>query len=223
MTDPVKRPRAYRSSTRDRQRLATRAAVTQAAGELFVERGYAATTVTAIAEAADVSPETVYAIFGSKREVLRGVVEAVATSGGAITGVVAEDWLERVRAEPDQRRRYGLITEATRDVLRRVAPIDEVVRAAANADPEIAEMQRDHDRRRLEDVRTLVRLLADAGPLRLPPDEAADVMWALSRSTDFYRALTSDRRWSHKRAFDALNDAIARVLLPDEPAGTDPG
>lgn len=40
-------------------------------------------------------------------------------------------------------------------------------------------------------------------------------MWALSRSTDLYRALTVDRNWSDARAFRALNDAIARVLFPD--------
>jgi AcrR family transcriptional regulator len=215
MTEGVKRARSYRSPTRDRQRAATRAAILDAASRLFVERGYAATSVAAIAEAADVSPETVYAIFHNKREVLGGVVDVVATNGGATTGVVADEWLERVRAEPDQRRRFAIMTEATRDLLRRAAPIDEVVRAAANADPDIAGMQRDHDQRRLKDIRVLIGLLAEAGPLRMPPDRAVDLMWALSRSTDFYRALTTERRWTHKRAFDALNDALARVILPD--------
>jgi hypothetical protein len=96
-----------------------------------------------------------------------------------------------------ERRRFALMTEATRDVLRRAAPIDEVVRAAAHVDPGIAEMQREHDQRRLNDVRLLVGLLAESGPLRMAPDDAADVMWALSRSTDISRALTSDRRWTH--------------------------
>jgi hypothetical protein len=40
-------------------------------------------------------------------------------------------------------------------------------------------------------------------------------MWALGRSTGLYRSLTVDCRWSDKRAYDALSDAIARVLLPD--------
>jgi AcrR family transcriptional regulator len=215
MADRVKPPRVYRSATRDRQRSSTRSAIVDAAAQLFVAQGYAATSVAAIADAADVSAESVYAIFRNKREVLRQVVEAAATNRGATAGVVADEWLERVRAEPDQRRRFALMTEATRDVLRRAAPIDEVVRAAAHVDPGIAEMQREHDLRRLNDVRLLVGLLAESGPLRMAPDDAADVMWALSRSTDFYRALTSDRRWTHKRAFDALSDALSRALLPD--------
>jgi hypothetical protein len=62
----------------------------------------------------------------------------------------------------------------------------------------------------------LVKLLAAAGPLRVPERDAADLIWALSRSTDFYRALTVDRGWSDERAFRALNAAIARVVLPDD-------
>jgi AcrR family transcriptional regulator len=215
MAAKVQKPRVYRSAARDRQRSSTRRAIVEAAAQLFVARGYAATTIAAIASAADVSAESVYVIFGTKREVLRQVVEAVATSGGDTSGVVADEWLKKVRSEPDQRRRFALITEATRDVLRRAAPVDEVVRAAAHVDPEIADMQRRHDQQRLNEVRLLVELLADAGPLRMPVDDAADLMWALSRSPGFYHALTSERRWTHKRAFEALNDTLSRALLDD--------
>ena len=88
------------------------------------------------------SPETVYAVFGTKRELLNAVVQAAATGvteGGA---VVEADLLDRVRAEPDQWRRFEMMAEATRDTLRRVGPLDEVVRAAAVGDPEIAALRR---------------------------------------------------------------------------------
>jgi TetR/AcrR family transcriptional regulator, regulator of autoinduction and epiphytic fitness len=216
MPGDVNPKRPYRSTARERQRASTRAGVVDAAHRLFVERGYAATTIAAIAEDAAVSPESVYAIFGNKRELLRCVVESLATDGGTTTGVIGDDLLEQIRAEPDQRRRFALMTDATRDVLRRVAPIDEVVRAAAVSDPEIAEMQREHGDARLRDVRRLVGLLADAGPLRMPRREAADVMWSLSLSTDFYRALTAERGWGHERAFSALNDVLVRTLFPGD-------
>ena len=45
--------------------------------------------------------------------------------------------------------------------------------------------------------------------------DATDVVWALARSTGFYRSLTVDRGWSHARAFKALNDAIVRAVLAD--------
>ena len=40
-------------------------------------------------------------------------------------------------------------------------------------------------------------------------------MWALGRSTDFYTALTRDLGWDHDKAFTALNNALARILLAD--------
>ena len=130
--------------------------------------------------------------------------------------MLTDDWLDEVR-RTDQRQRLAIMSRATRDTMRRVAPLDEVVRSVASSDPEIAELQRMHDAQRLRDVRVLVDLLADAGPLRVPKSQAAEIMWAISRSTGIYRSLTVDRSWSDKRAFDALNDLLARALLPDEP------
>jgi len=207
--------RTYRSPLRERQRAETRAAVIDAAQERFVEQGYAATSIAEIARAAGVSAETVYTTFGSKRELLRAVVLAAAT--GMIEGgmVVGPELLERVRAEPDARRRLELMGEATSRTMLRVGPLDEVVRAAAAGDPEIAALAAEQEAQKLRDVRLLVALLADAGALRMSERDATDVVWALARSTGFYRSLTVDRGWSHARAFKALNDAIARAVLAD--------
>ena len=213
MGPPVKGRKPYQSTARARQRVATRTAIIAAAGALFVDDGYAATSIAAVARHAGVSAESVYVIFGSKRDLLRAVMEAAAA--GSRDAVVTDEWLDGVRAEPDQRRRLRLMGDATRDVMRRVAPLDEVVRAVATSDPEIAELQREQDAQRLRDIRQLVELLAEAGDLRVPVRQAADLMWALGRSTGLYRSLTVDRGWSDQRAFDALNDALARVLLPD--------
>ena len=198
--------------TRERQRAATRAAIIDAATAAFVAHGYAGTSITAIAAAAEVSPEGVYLIFTNKRTLLGAVIETAAHGDG--TAVVDPSWLDAVRAEPDPRARLALMAAATRDVLRRTMPVDAVARAAALSDPEIAELCRRNEERRRRDVRTLVDLLAEAGPLRVPVEQAVDLMWALSRSTDLYRSLTADRGWSDRRAQAAVEDVLARVLLP---------
>ena len=104
---------------------------------------------------------------------------------------------------------------ATQHVLDRTTELDAMVRAAAATDPKIADMQREHDRITRRDVRRLVGLLAEVGPLRMSEEDAADVMWVLGRQSGFYRALRADRRWSHRRASDALSDAIQRVIFVD--------
>ncbi len=161
------------------------------------------------------SPETIYASFGSKRELLREVMDAAVRDITDGQEVVGPSVIERVRAEPDARRRLVLIGDATREMVVRLGPLEEVVRAAAASDPEIAALAREQDAQKFRDVRRLVGLLAEVGALRMTQREAADVMWALARNNAFYRNLTEERRWSHTKAFDALNDAIARVLLLD--------
>ena len=66
----AKRP--YRSPLREAQAAATRTRILDAALDTFLERGYAGTSVAAIARAAGVSPETVYATFGTKRGIVAG-------------------------------------------------------------------------------------------------------------------------------------------------------
>lgn len=75
--DTVKRQkRQIRSSLRQRQAQATASMIVTAAKGLFLERGYTGTTIEAIAERAELAVSTVYAVFGSKRGILRAIRSA---------------------------------------------------------------------------------------------------------------------------------------------------
>ena len=82
----VKSRRPYRSRLRAEQAAQTRLRILEAAGELFAERGYIATTIDAVAAEAAVSVDTVYAIFGSKKRLLSAVVDLRVT-GSAENGI----------------------------------------------------------------------------------------------------------------------------------------
>src|SRR5215213_7289563 len=58
---------------RQRQALETRRLIAEAAGKLFLERGYAATTMDAIAGEAGVAVSTVYAAFKNKPDILLSI------------------------------------------------------------------------------------------------------------------------------------------------------
>src|SRR5258708_6714145 len=73
MAEAVKR--RYDNSRRQAQARATHRKVIDAAKRLFTEHGYPATTIEAIAEAADVSLPTLYRLFGSKRALLAAVLD----------------------------------------------------------------------------------------------------------------------------------------------------
>jgi len=68
--------RAYASPLREKAAAQTREAILRAATELFGRRGYGLVTVADIAAAAGVSPKTVFASVGSKREIMDRIIDA---------------------------------------------------------------------------------------------------------------------------------------------------
>lgn len=76
-------------------RAETRRRLVLAAAELFAERGYSGATVSAIAERAGVSLQTLYLAWGSKRRLLRAYLEYALT--GSPTAVTDDAWVDQVR------------------------------------------------------------------------------------------------------------------------------
>jgi len=196
---------------------ATRARVLEAARSLFLEAGYVATTIDAIAELADVSPETVYATFGNKRSLLSGLLDSSIAGGEDAKPILDQDWVRSMREEPDARRRLRILTKAGRGILERRAALDEVVRGAATADPEIAALRRSGKEQRFAGQRELVRIAVGPAALRagLSAAEAADALYAIG-SPETYLLLTVDRGWSPAKFERWYGDSLERLLLADD-------
>jgi AcrR family transcriptional regulator len=63
-------PTETRPGLRERKKQKTRGTIVEAALELFAKQGYEETTVAQIADAAEVSPRTIFAYFPSKEDIL---------------------------------------------------------------------------------------------------------------------------------------------------------
>ena len=132
--------RSYSSAKRASQARETRRSILQAAQELFVANGYAATTIQAIADRAGVAVQTLYAVFGTKRELLRQLIESTITDGTDPVPMAERAESRAVAAEPDDRRRAEMDAAVGRAIIERVAPVVRVAEEAAASDPELAAM-----------------------------------------------------------------------------------
>lgn len=214
MSRNVKPRRPYHSPRRREQALATRRAVLDAARELFVESGYVATTIEAIAERAAVSPETVYATFNNKRSLLSALIDVSIAGDDAPIPILERDWVRQMRAETDPRRRLRVLARNGRLILERTAAIYEVLRGAAAADPEMASLWELNKAQRHAGQRALLRILTERAPLRegLPAKTATDILFAIG-SPETYRLLVVERGWSADRFERWYEDTLARLLL----------
>jgi len=218
MSEDVKPRRRYNATRRQAQAAQTRQDILAAAHQLFLDHGYAGTTLAAIAQTAGVVVETIYRAYGSKAELFKAVVRA-AVAGGANRAQVAVDQrpaIAAVIAETDPYRQLQLYAATQPGIHARAGPLLRVLIGAAAADPELAELWTQLEDERLAGMGRFARLLADRGALRpgLSAEEARDLLWTLN-SLDVHDRLVLQRGWSPDRYRDWLAAALARELLPD--------
>ncbi|HZG92179.1 MAG TPA: helix-turn-helix domain-containing protein [Pseudonocardia sp.] len=203
MNDAVK-PRAARTR-------ATRRRIVDAATELFVTSGYGSTTLEQVAARAGVAVQTVYFHFGNKRNLLKEAVDVAAVGDDEPVALLDRDWLAQARAERDPRRVLALWVSAGREILGRVGSIMGAVREAAATDPEMAAQWTTNEEQRASAFRVLVEQLDGLGALRVPVDEAVDVVCAL-QSLELHGILTA-RGWTPQRWERFVVESLDHALL----------
>ncbi|WP_116995315.1 TetR/AcrR family transcriptional regulator [Desertimonas flava] len=191
----------------------TAAKIVTAARRRFVENGYVETTVESIAEAACVSPQTVYYVFGTKPRLLDAALDATIAGDDQPVALIKRGWVDAVETATDAEGAVRAIAALAVAVLARVEPMLEVARRAASV-PEVAAIYDETRRRRRLDQRQLVELLAGHGHLRdgLAVDDAADVVYALM-SEELMVSLVTECGWSVERFGDWFADTLVAQLV----------
>ena len=202
--------RKYRSPLREEAALRGQQAVVEAAAELFVERGYARTTIDQIAEHARVSRQTVFAA-GTKPQLL-ALARSAAIGGDSAMGNEPE--FAQILATPDAAELLRRFAGLASDIARRSAPLDAVLEEAAASDPSLTDLRQASGNDMYGCARQVVAALRSRGVLRpgLGSKAAADVLWLLIDPGQ-YRRLVTERRWSHRAFQQWQADAMSRLLL----------
>lgn len=170
--------RSYRSPRREAQARATRVAIVEAAITLFSARGYAATTMQAVAKEAGVAVESVYAA-GSKSDLLKMAIDHVTVGDDEPVAFAARPAYQHILAGPTQREQVRRWAGFAAPLSRAIVPIHRAGAEAAAGDENQATYWLEIEELRRLDVKTFVTAVAERGPLRhgMTIEAATTTMW----------------------------------------------
>ena len=210
----AKNRRPYHAPRRAEHAAATREAILSAAARLFAERGYAATTMAAIAAEARVTPKSVYALAEKPQLLLLAVDRAIVGDDEPVA-LAGRPPMRALLASSDPAAQARLAARLGAPMLLRLYPIYRAFEQAAAAEPTLREAWRAYQRRRRLDVKRVVRAVADAGGLRpgLSVERATDTLWALV-GWHPVALLVEERGWGEAQLTRWLEDIFGALLGP---------
>jgi AcrR family transcriptional regulator len=127
-----------KTDRRAQRRAETEGRLVDSASALFVERGYAATTLADVAEHADIAPRTLYLHFPTKAELLLRCI-GIAIAGDAEPIALAErPAMAEAMAAATFDERLRLMASLTASLMERTGPLLDVAFQAAPSEPSIA-------------------------------------------------------------------------------------
>jgi AcrR family transcriptional regulator len=161
-----------------------------AAFQLMVERGYTATTMTAIADHAGVAERTVYNLFGSKTGLMLATIRDRGF-GGVSQSLSADHQHMRSLEDPIEIIRFAV--ETNHRVASRTIALFEVAYQAAGVEPEVARALAEQEEFRFRHQGEIVDLLKEKGFLRrdIPYELLKRGFWLLAGPEIVIKAMNS--------------------------------
>ena len=195
---------------RARQAGLAREVILGAARQLFATRGYAHTSMQAVARLAGVSIQTVYSNVGGKPALVMALVDLA----DQITDVAV--LAKRVEEATDPSEVLRRAAALRRAYMEKAADIVRTLGGAADVDEDVAQAWREGQRRSRRAVERIAQKLAGLRGLRpdLGEKDAADMLFALFTPA-LYTRLTVDCGWGADRYESWLSDSMGRLVLDD--------
>lgn len=206
MAEAVKRKRNYNASLRQEQAQMTRQRIIDAARRLLTKGTYSSVTMEGIAQEAGVAYQTVYAVFGSKLQLAKDVIQA-GFHFEAVQELTAES---NAATDPMVGIRIG--AEISRRVHEICADLLRFMRESG--DPALLDRYHQSEALRLSQQAHVPALLRRSGRLRpeLSGAEVSAVLWAIT-GTELYSMLVFQQGWTPSRYEDWLKSALVELLL----------
>ena len=211
--------RRYRSAQREGQARETRARILAAACTEFERRGYAATRMRGVAQAAGASVATVELLFATKPQLLRASISFAIRGDAESIPMLKRPWAQRAQEASSVADFLAIVGRVLVEGEQRSAGLILAVFEAANHDESMSALADQLRDQRAETGAWLVDGLIGCASLRaeITREQAIDTVWLLMDPHGFI-ALTRDRGWTPERFEAWFVDSVRRLLLADEPA-----
>ena len=212
----TKKKRVYNSVARQRQAGDTRGRIAEAAYQLLLEKRYERMTIDAIAQRAEVSPQTVYAVFRSKAGILAELLDRT-SFGTAYQELVRQ---AREKEFPPDRLRFA--ARIARHIFESQSETIDLLQGVSLVTPELADLIKERECHRYDSQKSMVDFISQKGWLQptVNASKARDVLWAFT-SRELYGMLVRQRGWSPQEYEEWLGNVLVSELLvqpkPSEP------
>jgi AcrR family transcriptional regulator len=193
--------------------------VVNAARDLFLERGYPATTIDAISDRSDVPTATVYRLFFSKLGILKALLDTSIAGDEQPLSVQERPPVAALLNEPEPEKMLAGFAASVVAINGRSNDIYRILSSAAGSDPGAAGLLAEYQHQRDDGQGAFARSLARADALRpgLRERDAADLIHVLM-SPELYRLLVIERGWSPDRYQAWLINILAHQLIAPRPS-----
>ena len=210
--------RSYRSSRREEQARRTRRRVIEAATTAFVARGYAGTTMRAVATAAGVSVPTVELLFRTKARLLKAAIDVAIAGDDESVPVLERDWTVAALKAGTPEEFLEVVAGVIGPAQARSAGLVLAVFEGSAADSALAGVAEQMIRQREVTAGWIVDGLTAVAGLRagLDRQDAGDTVWILMDPALFDR-LVRRRGWTIGRYQDWFAHSVRRLLVDDTP------
>jgi AcrR family transcriptional regulator len=204
----------YRSPQRAAQAHDTRSRIITAATGQFADTGYQATTMRAIAAAAEVSVASIELAFGTKARLLKAAIDVAIAGDHAPVAVLDRDWAAAAGATTSAHDFLTAVGRALQPAMTRSAGLVLAAYDAAGTDPALREVAEQLSAQRAATVAWIIDGIRSRAAVRtgITRQHAIDQVWLLIDPAVYHR-LTRYRGWSPARYEKWLTDTIIRLLL----------
>lgn len=199
-----RKKRNYNSENRVAQAAQTRDRILVAAKKFFQSEGFECVTIEKLAQAAEVSAPTIYALFQSKRGILRALMDQ------ALPSEQFEALVERAYLEQSAQGHLAVSAKIARQMYDAERAQMDIFRGASVLAPEFKELEKERELRRYKRQEGTIKAMIKSKSLAkgLSPSKARDILWALT-GRDMYRMFVVEQGWMS----DEYEKWLAKLLV----------